>query len=312
MKNAVVRGMVVIAAVMATGVAAGQKPIAVVTDLRGDVKLQRAGRGMAEALGHTEFLFAGDRLLMGEDGRATLFQRDAPPLTLGASRAVTLQPLPASASEGVLTAEWLALLQKQIAAATTSREQKLASGTRGAKAVEVTALAPRYSLVLEAQPVFEWKLASVGEAAEYRVTLYGPEENKLWEATTRETRLTYPADRRPLAPGEYAWEVIAQVGSRKALDTAPFTITAEHQAAGIRRALDRAARLVSDPDLTNLPYVAVCLEHRLYPQAEAALKQATARAPQDRTLRALLMRLYALTERTKEREGARPILIDAK
>jgi hypothetical protein len=134
----------------------------------------------------------------------------------------------------------------------------------------------------------------------------------VWQTTTRETRAVYPAGGRPLAPGEYAWEVLARDGSRKGLDTAPFTVAAPRQVAAVRRALERAAALVADSDVPNLARIAVCLEHRLYPEAETLLQRATARSPRDRVLWALRMRLYELTERSAEREATRPILIDLK
>src|SRR5438105_3713322 len=68
---------------------AANAPIAAVTDLQGTVTLQRAGERAAKAVGDTTFLRAGDRLQLGKDGRATLFQLYAEPLVLGADRSVT-------------------------------------------------------------------------------------------------------------------------------------------------------------------------------------------------------------------------------
>ena len=55
-----------VSALLTTVGAAQPEPIAVVTDLQGDVQLQRAGGGDAKALGYTTFLHAGDHFLNGQ------------------------------------------------------------------------------------------------------------------------------------------------------------------------------------------------------------------------------------------------------
>jgi hypothetical protein len=62
-----------------------------------------------------------------------------------------------------------------------------------------------------------------------------------------------------------------------------------------------------DTNRTNLPYLALAFEHRLYPQAEVVSQAATARTPHDRMLWELLMRLYQLTARGADREKTRTI-----
>jgi hypothetical protein len=310
MRWRLVTAIVLVCALITAVCAAGGQPIAVVTDLQGDVRLQRAGQRHAVPLDHTAFLRVGDRLAVGQDGGATLFQLDAPWITLGANRTVTIQPVPLASRVPVLTPDLMALLVKHAAAPGGGVGDRRSAPPRRGNALAITALAPRHSLMLEPRPTFEWRPA--GDAVRYQVTLYNDRDIVLWQTTTEGTRAVYPAGRKELRPGEYAWEVLAQGNDREGLDTAPFTVATKHRAAEVQRVLDRAARLVTDPGVTNLPFIAVCLEYRLYPRAEALLMKATARAPQDRVLTNLLKHLYQVTRRAGERTDTRPITIDVK
>src|SRR4051812_894141 len=106
--------------------AAPPPPIAVVTDLQGDVTLQRAGEPRAALLDHTAFLRPGDRLQTGHSGHATLFQRRASVVTLGPDRTVLLRPQDSAARAGVLADDLFALIEKHAATAAQSGEAKSA------------------------------------------------------------------------------------------------------------------------------------------------------------------------------------------
>jgi len=292
----------VLAAPAEAGVAA---PLAVVTDVHGLITLEREGVGEATPLTHSEVLYPGDVLWTGQDGHATLFQRHAPLVALAPQRTIAITPLPPVARDDVLTTERFDLIIKYFDDALQRADETSTEATRGADEVAITVLAPRLSLVLETRPTFVW--TPVPDAASYKITLYDQRDNILWQTTTAEPQVAYPADREPLAAGEYAWDVLVTVGNRRGLDTAPFTIASAAEAAAVRRLLEQATSLVSDTNRTNLPYLAVAFEHRLYPQAEAVLHAATARTPRDRVLWELLMRLYQLTERGADRERTRPI-----
>lgn len=306
--------VLVVSAILTIAGAAQREPLAVVTDLRGDVTLQRAGEGEAKPLGYTALLYAGDALKTGRDGGATLFQRHAPAVSVAANQTVTLKPLPPSTRDDALATDLFASVVKHVGIAVKSWEEKSKEKRRGPNDLAVTALAPRHSLVLEPRPTFEW--TPVADATSYKVTVYDS-KYIIYQTTTKETKVNYPADRKPLAAGKYVWDVVAQSPVHKGLDTAPFTVATAPQAAAASRALARAAKLVSDKNATNLPYVVACLEHRLYPQAEAALNQAIQRMPKedkhkDGTVLMLLMQTYKLMERGEDREKTRPISADSR
>jgi hypothetical protein len=282
--------------------------IAVVTDLQGAVALQRAGSAAAVPLRDTTFLQSGDQLVTGSDGRATLFQVHASFRRLSSGQRLTLAPAPRSARTDVLSAELFALVQKQFHTAARSVAQKSGEVRRGGGAGVLTALMPRHTRLLAARPLFEW--TPVPGATSYQLTLHDAQEKKLWQATTPSTRADYPRNRRPLAPGDYRWDVIALPMTLRALDSAPFTITTAKEALATRQIMERASRQGSDASITPLPYLAVLLEHRLYPPAEGLLKAATERTPDDRVLRQLLMQLYQHTRRWAERERQRPLTMD--
>jgi hypothetical protein len=303
-------GALLVGAILSTLSAAPRPPIGLVTELRGDVRLQRAGEGQSRPLGRTAFLHAGDRLQTGTDGHATLLQLHAPVAAIPPDRSLVLEALPPSTRSDALSPALLALLTRHFPAAARAAAEPSADVRRGQGDLVITLLAPRHNLVLEARPSFEWTRAP--DASRYEVTLYDRGERVLWRTTTRGTRLTYPASRRPLPPGRYTWEVDAEGGSRSGLDTAPFTVATAAQAAAARRALARAQHLMTRGEVSPLPSLAVCLEHRLYPRAEVLLKQATLRAPNDPVLAAVAMRLYQLTGRWDERERTRPIWIGAQ
>jgi hypothetical protein len=215
-----------------------------------------------------------------------------------------------TARDDALSPDLFALVQKHVDAAERSVRQKSSPVERGSGAGALVALAPRHGCSLEVRPTFEW--TPIQSATSYRVTLYDAKERKIWQQSTSEIRVPYPEAGKPLAPGDYRWDVIAEPVSLRQGDSTPFFIPAAAQAEAIRGALRRASQQGKEGSITPLPYLAVCLEHRLYPQAEAILREAIQRTPTDGTLREMLMRVYQQTDRSAERERLRPLMIDAK
>src|SRR5262245_13763024 len=187
---------------------AAPEPTAVVTDLRGSVTLLRAGQERGQNLAGTVLLLPGDELKLGKDGRATLLPLNGAVRALRPGQAVSLAPPPPSARAEALPRDLFQLIVRQLAAAAKESETE-APRTRGeGRAPALTALAPRFSLVLEDRPSFEWE--PVQGATRYTVTLYGSDQQRLWSTTTTGGRVVYPADRPALAPGDYRWDVLAR------------------------------------------------------------------------------------------------------
>jgi hypothetical protein len=201
-------------------------------------------------------------------------------------------------------------VQKQVDTAARSVRQKTNTVGSGPGDRTLTALSPRHGLSLAARPTFEW--SPVPGATGYQVTLHDAQARKIWQGSTSASRVPYPESGKPLGPGEYRWDVIAQPMSLRQMDSTSFFIPGAARAGAIRGALQRASRQSGEGSITPLPYLAVCIEHKLHPQAEGILREATRRLPTDGTLRELLMRVYQQTDRWAERERLRPLMIDAK
>lgn len=288
------------------GAARAAGSVAAVTDVRGYVAA-RVGRGRSRRLWHTTLLRPGEVLVTGRSGGATLFQRNGPVVLLGPGKSVAIRSLPAPAGEAALPAGMFERIARQVGEAERRVQEQSENRQRGEDELPVLALAPRMCAVLEPRPVLSW--TPVSGATTYRITLYDARENPLWKATARTARVVYPADRPPLAPGSYKWEVIAEAGGRRGMDTTEFTVPTPAEAAAARRDLESARRLTRGKRCTNLATIAACMEHHLFPRAEAALKRALSGGRQDRVLGELLMRLYQLTDRGEDRDAARGALV---
>ena len=286
-----------------TSRAASPEPIAVVTQVRGDVLLMRAGKSVPEKVRTTVFLRAGDVLKAASGGGALVYQVYAPIVRILAGQQRKINPVRLAARNGALTAEEFASIRVQYAAAVRRVSSPSAGRRSGPNAVRFVALSPRHSLILTPRPALTW--TSVTGATGYQVRLLDESGQAVWETFAAESHLAYPADQPPLAPGKYQWEVVAQGTTQAMQDLAPFTVATPEESAAARRDTERAARLVPDSKAINLPYIAACLKHRLYPEAETALQQALKQAPKDAALLTLLADVYRATERWDEREKVR-------
>src|SRR5207244_2752500 len=114
--------------------------------------------------------------------------------------------------------------------------------------------------------------------------------------------LPYPADQPALKPGEYSWQLHCRLpGPRFETEDALFTVLDAASAGRIRAEVVAAQALVPDGP-TNLPLIAIYVEHRLYGPAATALRRALDADPQDATLRQMLVDVFTETKQTRERE----------
>lgn len=276
-------------------------PIAVVTQIDGDVRLQRKSH-QPEKLNSTAFLYAEDVLNTRGDGTAVIYQVYAPVVRLAPNQNKLIKRLSPPPRPGTVTPEDFAQFKKTYSKALKDQGNPSPRRMGGPDEVLFAVITPRYSTVLEDRPVFEWTPAN--DAKKYKVTLYDDNGNPIWETETAETKVKYPDDRPKIKPGKYQWEVIAQVGDGSSKG-ATFTMTGEKERRTISDSLEHAQRLISDENTINIIYIGALLESKLYLRAEKELKRTLTHTPNDQGLWALLMETYQKMRRWEDREKAR-------
>lgn len=300
---------------LSLGLVRQQDSIAFVTQVEGIVKVERSGK--LERITHTKFLREGDIVKIGAGGRAWVYQAYMQAEMLTPNSSKTIKRRPPATGPGLIDADYYAELAAKASDALQNIYRRSPSRMGGPDELTVTALAPRKSLLLVERPTFEW--TPVKDAKSYEFAIYdSKQENPIWRTTTKEPRVAYPVPRnddsiKPLLPGTYKWEVIADVDqNHRVYDATEFTVASEWQTTAARYALKIARKSVKNKNANNLFYVNACLDLRLYPEAEAELKQALRRTPDDLVLWALLMQVYEHMERYEERNELLDKLKDSK
>jgi len=282
-------------------------PVALVLSVKGDVTVKR-GKGAAERIYQWACLSEDDIVMVGSNGSATLIQPYAPNESLRPKekRKIKRQPptTKSDAANRITTPDNFAEMCSILAKAKANRKNRSRVKMAGPNDIVIAALGPRNSLVIEQRPRFEW--TPVKGAKRYVIEILDTNEQRKWLATTGETRMTYPdptLDKNApvLLPGEYTWEVTAEVDAQQTvLDSSRFSIATPVQANAAREDLKKAKEYSSDPRVADLLYVLAAFRHRLYQEAEVQLRRAI-RETDDETLWELLMEIYQETARPEDR-----------
>lgn len=287
-----------------------QTEVAMVTQLEGRVQLRR-GKDTS-TIKQPMLLNVGDVIRVGNGGGAVIFQAYAPVTRLRPGQSQTIAQLSPPPPQNSIRPEAFARLKRLHLNAKQRKSDPSPATMGGPDDVIITLVEPRNSTVLEHRPKFAW--TSVSEATRYVITVYDASEEPVWTANTSETSISYPNDRPPLAPGDYKWEVTAQIGDRitnnpALYDATAFTLVSEEGAARIASDLAKAQ---SDgvEGSANLLYISELVEHKRLPQAAAELKRSLENAPQDETLWEMLMETYAQMKLWGAREYARRLSDD--
>lgn len=291
-------------------VGAGSQTSAFITNIKGTVRVSSRGKREAKVSeSEPVCLYEHDTVKVGDDGEALLWQSYSKILLLAPKTSRVITRLPPSSGPDILSpSEYLKCETDILDSIRDTRRPSPRKQGSGDEPYFV-ALSPRFSLVLGPRPVFEW--SSVKNAVGYDFNLYDDEQAPIWQKHTNESRLTYPDQNddkkaRILKPGKYRWEVFAITDQRtKKYDASEFTIVTAEEAGAIQTALSRAKGLTQKSGVTNLIYVAMCIEHQQYPEAEKALRAAVTNNPDNQIFKALLMLDYERMKRWDEREDLR-------
>jgi hypothetical protein len=284
-----------------------QDEVAIVAQLEGGVWLQREkkSRPIREAM----LLNVGDVIAAEDGGRAVIYQVYAPVTRLRAKQSRAIEPLSPPLPDNALTAQEFARLKRILLNAKQRRKEASPRRMGGPDKAVLTISDERNSTVLVREPTFNW--TRVSGARRYVIKIYDRDEKLLWSTTTTETRVAYPKNLPPLAPGDYKWDVTALVAEvespdRKALfDATAFTVVGEDRAGEIEADLAAASARFDDDGAVNLVYISALMDHKLFSRAAAELRASLARAPKDQTLWELLMETYAEMKLWGAREDAR-------
>lgn len=282
---------------------AAPQPVAVITQIDGEVFLQR-GRRKAEALRSTTFLYVGDSVQAGV-GSAVIYQVYAPVFRLTAKKARKITLLSPPPPEGAVTPEDFAWYRKHYASALRNQNHP-SKQTQGGPDEDVFLLiSPRHSVVLSGRPTFEW--TPLKGAAKYEVRVYDMRSKPIWRAETEEPQMKFPENIDALTQGSYKLDVSTRVNNRRFYDATEFSVVTGDDADKMRSALERAKGIVSEGDANNLIYIAALVEYRQYPLAEKEIRDALRRTPQDQSLWTLLMQVYQEMKLWDYREKARAL-----
>jgi hypothetical protein len=292
-------------------VGSAQTEVALLIDPEGDVRVQRGRR--THSVREDMLLNVGDVVTVNGNGTGVIYQAYVPVKRLRANERfnVVRRSPPPPPPERALTSEEFTWFKVHYTAARRNRRNPSPVTLGGPEDAPLTLLEPRNSVVLLQRPVFIW--SRVPNATKYLFSVYDRNEAVICTKSTSETRLTLPDNCIALEPGDYKWDVTAQVGNRVSdnsalYDATSFIVVPARRAAEISAVMEHGRAVAASGESAAISvYVSALLQSKLYPQAEAELRRALEQSPKDQVLWALLIETYAQMKRWRAREKAREI-----
>ena len=265
-------------------------PVGVLTEIRGQVEVKRAGETQWTVVQPLLALRPGDQLRAAGDARAALVFTGGPgaqAVSAGNSPFTVQPPATAAASDKVKglvgsVTDFLSGKQKDLA--------YLPLSVRSVRPPKVTQIQPRATKLLGTPVVFEW---SGSNTLRYKIRLLGP-HGQIWEQENLPRKpFTYPNSAPALEPGvRYTWEL--EPTGQPAQQT-EFQLLPQAAAARVRESLD----LLSPASLSGYSASSVAMmragyEMRdgLYADARRELITALTNDPDEPTLHLLLGQVY--------------------
>jgi len=265
-------------------------PVGVLTEIRGQVEVKRAGEAQWTAAQPLLALRPGDQLRATGDARAALVftgGRGAQAVSAGNSPFTIQPPATAAASDKVKglvgsVTDFLSGKQKDLA--------YLPLSVRSVRPPKVVQIQPRATKLLGTPVVFEW---SGSNTLRYKLRLLGP-HGQIWEQENLPRKpFTYPSSAPALEPGvNYTWQLEP---TGQPMQQTEFQILPPADVARVRESLD----LLSPASLSGYSASSVAMmragyEMRdgLYADARHELVTALASDPDEPTLHLLLGQVY--------------------
>jgi hypothetical protein len=237
-------------AVVHAGGAAGDRAVALVSSVSGEVKLQRPGAGELLPVALGDQVFTADVLYTFANARASLLMADGSIFTLHPDSRMALAALSGGdGKQGTVISTLSSSVAgglKDLFAPRNKRESLTAvAGFRKATSPARTdgaplrILYPRNSIITAQRPRFSWHSGAGGETT-VSLTLKGIGGN-LWRAKSAGDTLVYPEDRPPLVPGQAYFLRVAAAGNPDAVEEVYFSViepAAATEVADLERQMD--------------------------------------------------------------------------
>ena len=278
---------------MVAVVVKAENPVGVITEVKGQVQIKRAGKGAWQPARVNMPVYAGDVLRTGSNGKVVVWTPTGRAQTLGPKKTVSVNPV-----KGVRDSLWREVWGSFVSRMKSNfSEENLATVAAARTPVSLPAknrlvlLSPRNTKVLEERPTFVW--TDVENAKGYRVMVgFFDDDKRVWETVVNRNSLRYPDDAPELKPGKvYIWQVEA-IGVPNASESAWFAVLHPAEARDIKFALQQLRSKA--PDFIAYSLVAASfLESRgCYSEAISNLKVALKQSPHQPEPRFLLANLY--------------------
>ena len=284
----------VIAQVLMVAVAAkAENPVGVITEVKGQVQIKRAGKSSWQPARVNMPVYAGDVLRTGSNGRVVVWTPTGRAQSLGPKKTVSINPVK-SPRDSLWREVWGSFVSRM---KTNFSEENLATVAAARTPVSLPAknrlvlLSPRNTKVLEERPTFVW--TEVENAKGYRVTVgFFDDEKRVWETVVNRNSLRYPDDAPELKPGKiYIWQVEA-IGVPNASESAWFAVLHPAEARDIKFALQQLKNKAPDFMAYSLAAASFLESHGCYSEAISILKAALKQYPHQPEPRFSLASLY--------------------
>ncbi len=267
-------------------------PIGVVTEVKGQVEVRRAGKGAWQPVRVNMPLYAGDILRTGANAKVVVWLPIGRAETLGPRKMVAIKP-PKSNRDSLWRDVWSSFVNQM---RTNLSEESLATvaAARQPSPEEWKSfllLTPRNTRVLDPQVTFVWR--EVEGAQGYRLTVgIFDEGNRVWETIVKGTSFRYPSSAPALKPGKvYVWQVEA-IGMPHAKESAWFAVAHPGEAKDIRFTLQQLHRIAPDPLASNLMAASLLESKGYYWDAISLLRKAIQQFPNQPEPLLFLAHLY--------------------
>lgn len=270
-----------------------ENPVGVITEVKGEVQIKRAGKGSWQPVKVNMPVYAGDVLRAGSNGKVVVWMPTGRAQTLGPKKTVSINPV-RSTRDSLWREIWGSFVNRM---KSNFSDENLATVAAARAPVSLPAknklalLSPRNTKVLEERPTFMW--TEVENAKGYRVAVgFFDDDKRVWETVVSQNSLNYPSDAPELKPGRvYIWQVEA-IGVPNAKESAWFVVLHPAEVRDIKFALQQLRSKA--PDFIAYSLVAASfLESRgCYSEAISTLKAALKQSPHQPEPRFLLANLY--------------------
>lgn len=220
----------------ACGAAASAQTVGLLSMVKGDVQIVRAGQSAPAPARIADLLAAGDRVITGGTGEATFLfcpESRAGKLLGGGEAEFTTAAL--QVKKGKL-ADDRKVPNCKLPAALLAGNSKQQTGMLRLRGSALVLRSPTRSSVADLKPNFRWD--PYENATSYEVKLTDREERILWKKNLSAANMAYPADAPALEPGQkYNWRVVAFENTESLADVGTnFTVLPAATATSVKEA----------------------------------------------------------------------------